>query len=161
MHLLEFCIWLQKTAVGTSVRTSLWLFPTIESFHILGLALLVGAVFRLDARLLGFYPRSSVIDVAKGTMPWVRTGFLLAVVTGTLLFSSEAEGLYTNRAFRLKVICLVLLGVNTLVYELLTRRNIEDWNIGRATPASAKCAAIVSLILWTGVVLAGRWIAYA
>lgn len=161
MHLLEFCIWLQKTSVGTSVRTSLWLFPTIESFHILGLALLVGAVVRLDARLLGFYPQSSVIETARGVMTWVRAGFGLAVVTGSLLFSSEAEGLYTNRAFRLKLFFLLLLGLNTAVYELLIRRNIADWNVGKLTPLSAKCTAVLSLTLWTGVVIAGRWIAYA
>ena len=161
MHLLEFCIWLQKTSVGTSVRTSLWLFPTIESFHILGLALLIGAIFRLDARLLGFYAQSSVTEVARGVMPWVRTGFALAVVTGSLLFSSEAEGLYTNRAFRLKLVFLLLLGLNTAIYEFLIRRNIAEWNIDRLTPISAKCTAVVSLLLWTGVVLAGRWIAYA
>lgn len=94
-------------------------------------------------------------------MPWVRAGFCLAVVTGLLLFSSEAEGLYTNRAFRLKLLFLVLLGLNTAVYELLIRRDIADWDTGKLTPLSAKCTAILSLSLWAGVVLAGRWIAYA
>ncbi len=161
MHALDFCVWLQNTAIGTAVRVSPWLFPTIESFHIVGLALLVGAVVRLDARLLGMYATSSVTEVAKGIMPWTWGGFILAITTGSLLFSSEAQGLYANRAFRLKMLMLLLLGLNTAVYELLTRRNINRWDRGAATPLSAKLAGFISIILWTGVVVAGRWIAYA
>ena len=161
MHWLHFCVWLQNTAVGTAVRTSLWLFPTIESFHIVGLALLIGAVARLDARLLGIHPRSSVTEVAQSVMPWVWGGFALAVITGSFLFSSEAEGLYSNRAFRLKMLMLLLLGVNTAVYELIIRRNISSWDADSATPAAARITAVVSLTLWVGVVVAGRWIAYA
>jgi hypothetical protein len=161
MHWLAFCMWLQNTRVGTAVRVSTWLFPLIESFHIIGLALLVGAVARLDVRLLGVDSSSSVSNVAKTIMPWVKGGFLLAVITGSLLFSSEAVGLYVNRAFRLKMLMLLLLGVNTAVYELLTRRNIDRWDIGCATPISAKLTGVISLTLWLGVVVAGRWIAYA
>lgn len=161
MHLLQFCIWLQHTRVGTAVRVSPWLFPTIESFHIVGLAFVIGAISRLDARLVGLYPRSSVTEVATSAMPWARGGFVLAVVTGTLLFSSEAEGLYTNRAFRLKLLMLLLIGVNAAIFELLTRRNIDRWDVGTATPVAAKMTGVVSFTLWLCVVVAGRWIAYA
>jgi hypothetical protein len=161
MHWLTFCTWLQNTSVGTAVRVSTWLFPLIESFHIVGLALLVGAVVRLDVRLLGVDSHASVTAVARTVMPWIKGGFLLAVITGSLLFSSEAAGLYSNRAFRLKMLMLFLLGINTAVYELVTRRNIKQWDMGTATPMSAKLTGIVSLTLWLGVVVAGRWIAYA
>ena len=161
MLLLHFCVWLQKTGVGAAVRTSAWLFPTIESFHIVGLAFLIGAVVRLDVRLLGLHAQSSVTEVSRSVLPWTWGGFGLAVVTGSLLFSSEAEGLYSNRAFRLKMIMLVLLGINTAVFELVTRRNIARWDVGRATPLAAKCTGLVSIVLWICVVIAGRWIAYA
>ena len=161
MHLVHFCAWLQSTSVGTAVRVSPWLFPTIESFHIVGLAFLIGSVARFDLRLLGMSSRSSVSAAAKATMPWAWGGFVLAVITGSLLFSSEAEGLYANRAFRLKLLLLLLLGVNSAVYELVTRRNVDRWDVGVATPVAAKMTGLISLTLWICVVVAGRWIAYA
>ena len=161
MSLIHFCVWLQNTRVGTAVRVSPWLFPTIESFHIVGISFLIGSVARLDARLIGLYRRSSVSALAKATMPWAWGGFVLAVVTGSLLFSSEAEGLYSNHAFRLKILMLLLLGVNSAVYESVTRRNIVRWDVDTNTPVGAKMTGIVSLTLWIGVVVAGRWIAYA
>lgn len=161
MHLLHFCIWLQHTAVGTLVRKSTWLFPAVESFHIVGLAFVIGAISRLDARLIGLYPRSSVSEVAKASMPWAWGGFLLSVSTGAILFSSEAEGLYSNRAFRLKLLMLFLIGVNAAVYEFFTRRNLHRWDAGTTTPVAAKLTGIISMTLWICVVIAGRWIAYA
>ena len=161
MHWLHFCIWLQNTAVGTAIRTSSWLFPLIESFHIVGLAFLIGAVVRLDVRLLGFYPKTSVTEVSRAVLPWTWGGFALAVLTGSFMFSSEAEGLYSNKAFRLKMVMLVLLGINTAVFELVTRRNIHRWDVDHATPVAAKLTAAVSIVLWICVVIAGRWIAYA
>ena len=94
-------------------------------------------------------------------MPWAWGGFALAIFTGSLLFSSEAEGLYANRAFRIKILMLLLLGVNTAIFELLTRRNIGRWDVDTATPLAAKITGVVSLTLWICVVVAGRWIAYA
>lgn len=142
------------------MRVSPWLFPTIESFHIVGVAFLIGSVARLDAPLTGLYSRSSVTSMARATMPWQWTGLLLAVCTGTLLFSSEAEGLYANHAFRLKMLMVLLLGLNSAIYEL-TRRNIVRWDVDTATLIAAKITGLVSLTLWIGVVVAGRWIAYA
>ena len=161
MHWLSYCNWLQGTSVGHAIRVSPWLFPLIESFHIVGLALLIGAIVRLDTRLLGFSSRSSVTEIAKAVMPWTWAGFLLSVTTGSLLFSSEAAGLYINRAFRLKMLMLLMLGINTAVYEFVTRRNIDRWDVDTATPVAAKLTGLISLSLWTCVIVAGRWIAYA
>ena len=159
-HLLQFCMWIQATPLGRKVSTSPWLFPTIESVHIIGLALVVGAVLRLDLRLLGFSRQISVTSVASSTMPWAWTGVSVAVTTGLLMFASEAVVCYHNRAFRAKMLMLLLIALNTAVYEFITRRNVHAWDVERATPLGAKFAAVVSVTLWMGVVAAGRWIAY-
>jgi hypothetical protein len=153
-------MWIQATPLGRKVSTSPWLFPTIESVHIIGLALVVGAVLRLDLRLLGFSRHVSVTDVAGSTMPWAWTGTAIAVTTGLLMFSSEAVVCFHNRAFRAKMLMLLLIALNTLVYEFITRRNVDAWDVEHATPIGAKLAAGVSFTLWIGVVAAGRWIAY-
>ena len=160
MPILKLCTMLQHSGVGTAVRTSLWLFPTIETVHIIGLVLVVGSIMWFDFRLLGFGPQNSVIHVAKTVKPATWWGFALAVVSGLLLFASEAIMCYSNIAFRLKMLMLLLIGVNGAYYEWITHKKVSEWDVEHNTPFSAKMTAIVSIVLWIGVIAAGRWIAY-
>lgn len=148
--------------MGKSVRESNWLFPTIESFHLLGLVLVIGSFMWLDFRLLGFWPKKSVSQVIHEVVPIGCVGFATSVLTGTLLWTSEAAHLYRNPAFRLKMLMLLLVGINAGTFEIVRRRrNMQEWDIEEATPLSAKIIGIVSIALWCGIVFAGRWIAYA
>jgi uncharacterized membrane protein len=159
--MLAFCRWLEHTAVGASIRESLWLFPAIETVHLLGMAMLLGTVAAYDLRLLGCVMRQRrVSDLSRRLLPWCWLGFALQVVTGTLLFSSEAVKIYTNPAFRLKMLLILLSGVQALVFQRLTYRNVSTWDADAPTPASAKLAGCLSLLLWTGVVAAGRFIGF-
>jgi hypothetical protein len=160
MTALQLCKEIQHTPLGQSIRSSTWLFPTIESVHIVGLALVIGSVMWLDFRLLGFTQKNSVTDVSKTVMPVTWIGFSIAVVTGLLLFASEAAMCYQNLAFRLKMLMLLLIGINAGVYEVITRRKGVEWAVVQKTPVGAKLTAVVSLSLWCGVIVAGRWIAY-
>jgi hypothetical protein len=95
--------------VGAAIRQSLWLFPAIETVHLLGMAALVGTITVLDLRLLGWAMlQRRVSQVAAGLLPWAWLGFGVQVVTGALLFSSEAVKIYGNPAFRLKMLLLLL-----------------------------------------------------
>jgi len=160
LHLYQFCVWYHATSLGQHVSQSLWLFPTIETVHIIGLAFVVGAIARLDLRLLGVSKHLSVTAVARSTMPWAWAGAGIAIITGVLLFSSNAENYYRNSAFRYKMLMLALIAVNTLIYEVVTRRNIDAWDVELSTPVGARLAAVISFTLWIGVIAAGRWIAY-
>jgi hypothetical protein len=160
MSLMQLCIWIQHTHIATAVRTSNWLFPFIETFHIIGLTLVIGSVMWLDFRLLGLSSQASVSEVAHRVLPCTWRGFTLSAFTGILLFSSEAVRCYSNPAFRLKMLMLVMLGINAAVFKFITYRNIQEWDTERATPMGAKMVGVVSLVLWAGVVAAGRWIAY-
>ena len=90
MHFIfAICQWLEQTTVGTSIRESLWLFPIIETVHIFGIILLVGATSILDLRLMGLTFRDEPVSkLAERFLPWAWAGFLIQVVTGLLLFSS-------------------------------------------------------------------------
>src|SRR5437879_8062166 len=111
--MLEFCQWLDQTAVGSTIRQSLWLFPAIETVHLLGMAALVGTISVLDLRLLGWaLPQRRISEVTARLLPWAWFSFGVQVVTGTLLFSSEAVKIYGNPAFRLKMLLLLLSGVH-------------------------------------------------
>ena len=159
--MVNLCKWLEHTSVGTHVRESLWLFPTIETLHLFGIVLLVGSTSALDLRLLGLSLRNqSVSKVAARLLPWAWVGFAVQITTGLLLFSSEAVKCYTNLAFRMKMLMILLAGVNALVFHWTAYRSVEKWDDAATTPIAAKFAGSFSILLWFGIVAAGRWIGF-
>ncbi|HTR48814.1 MAG TPA: DUF6644 family protein [Verrucomicrobiae bacterium] len=162
MHFLyEFCKWLQHTSVGVAVAESDWLFPAIETIHIWGIILLVGTTGVLDLRLLGLILKNQrVSDLHKRLVHWTWTGFAVMFTTGALMFASEAAKMYSNGAFRFKMLLIVVAGLNALVFEVFTFRGVDAWDAAPRTPFMAKFAGCCSLVVWVGVIAAGRWIAY-
>jgi len=159
--MLAFCKWLEQTSVGASIRQSLWLFPAIETMHLLGMAALVGTVAVLDLRLLGWLlPGERVSTLERRLRGWTWLGFGIQAVTGALLFSSEATKIYTNPAFRLKLLLLLFAGLHALIFHLTIYRNVAAWDESAVPPLGAKLAGSVSLLLWIGVVAAGRFIGF-
>jgi hypothetical protein len=159
--MLQFCKWLEQTPVGTSVRESLWLFPVIETVHLLGMATLVGTISAFDLRLLGWVvQRQRVSVLANRLLPWAWVGFALQLFTGALLFSSEAVHMYANPAFRVKMLLICLAGVHALVFRWTVYRNVAAWDESAVLPAGAKVAGFVSILIWIGVVAAGRFIGF-
>ena len=154
--------WLEATYLGSSVRDSDWLFPFIESVHLLGIVVLVGTSVLLDLRLLGRgvlrdRPASQVASRALLVM-WGSFGVMF--VTGVLMFMSEAVRCYGSAAFRVKIVLLVAAGLNALVFQLGPYRKIAGWESVAVAPRSARVAAWVSMALWVCIVAAGRGIAY-
>ena len=159
--MLEFCQWLDQSSVGTTIRQSLWLFPAIETVHLLGMAALVGAISMLDLRLLGWALRQrQVSQLAARLIPWAWMGFGVQVVTGTLLFSSEAVKMYGNPAFRLKMLLLLLAGIQALIFQVAVLRKLPAWDERVSMPMAAKAIGLSSILLWIGVVTAGRFIGF-
>jgi hypothetical protein len=159
--MLEFCQWLDQTAVGSTIRQSLWLFPAIETVHLLGMAALVGTITVLDLRLLGWaMPQRRVSEVVPRLLPRVWLGFGVQVVTGVLLFSSEAVKIYGNPAFRLKMLLLLLAGIQALIFQTVVSRRLQAWDDRPSLPVMAKVTGITSILLWLGIVTAGRFIGF-
>jgi len=122
---------------------------------------LVGSTSALDLRLLGLSLRDqSVSKVAARLLPWAWVGFAVQITTGLLLFSSEAVKCYTNIAFRMKMLMILLAGVNALVFHWTAYRSVEKWDDAATTPIAAKFAGSFSILLWFGIVAAGRWIGF-
>lgn len=160
-NLPAFCNWIEHTPVGASVRESLWLFPAVETVHLLGMALLLATIGSFDLRLLGWaMARTPVSDLARRLLPLAWAGFAVQVLTGALLFSSEAAKMYRNPAFRVKMLLICLAGLHALVFQLAARRRLAVWDDRPALPAGARLAGLISLALWIGVVAAGRWIGF-
>lgn len=162
MHLLYgWCQWLEHTPMALWVRDSHWGFPVIETFHLFGIVSLVGSTSVLDLRFWGVLFRDEPVSSLVGRLvPWAWTGFALQVVTGFLLFSSEATRCYGNTAFLIKMSLIALAGVNALIFHTTAYRRVARWDSERVSPLGAKLAGLFSILLWFGIVAAGRWIAY-
>ena len=160
-EVLAFCKWLEQTSIGAAVRQSLWLFPAIETVHLLGMTALLATIGAFDLRLVGFILRGArVSSLSRRLLPWAWAGFAAQVITGALLFSSEATHMVVNPAFRVKMILIILAGAHALVFHLATRRTIPAWDAKIPPPAAVRIAGLISLLLWIGVVAAGRWIGF-
>ena len=159
--MMALCQWLEQTTVGASVRQSGWLFPLIESLHLLGMAAMVGTISAFDLRLLGWSLECvRVTDLARRLIPWMWAGFAVQVITGGLLFSSEATHIYANPAFQLKMFLLALAGLHALVFHFAVYRNADAWDDSRILPPAARAAGAISILIWAGVVAAGRFIGF-
>lgn len=161
MNILDICTWLEATPLAVKITESEWMFPTIETVHVLALTLVVGSIAMLDLRLLGVSTRNlGVTQLSDETLPWTWGAFLVAAITGSLMFVSAATKYYANLPFRLKMVLLVLAGLNMAVFHLGAWRAAHAWNLTLPTPRAARFAAGLSLMFWIGVVIAGRWIGF-
>jgi len=153
--------WLQRTAVAVSIRDSLYTFPVLESIHVVGLALVFGTIAILDLRLLGVASTDRPVSrLMADLLKWTWAAFAVTALTGGLMFSTNALVYFHNTFFRAKMILLVLAGLNMLVFELTARKTIDRWDRDSTTPSSAKVVATISLVIWIGVIVAGRVIGF-
>ena len=161
MSLYSFCQWLQNTPWGTDIRESTLLFPIIETAHVLGLSLSVGTIAILDLRLLGLGLRREPVSQVMGQlMPWSWAGFTIMFLSGGLLFWSQALKAYGSIFFRIKLLLLLLTAVNVLVFQWTVYRSMATWDQAPVTPFRARLTGALSLILWIGIIAAGRTMAY-
>jgi hypothetical protein len=161
MTLLPFCEWLATTAGSTALHESLFMYPLVESLHVLTLCLFVGMSVLLDLRLLGvILMRIPASEVIKRLMPWMVAGFFLMCITGVLLFYAIPVRTYQSIFFRLKIITLVIAGINAYVFHATIHRRIDHWDRDAVPPRPARVAGMLSLFFWAVVVVSGRMIAY-
>ena len=158
MNLLPFFQWCYDTQIGETIRNSTWLFPVIETFHLLGLGLTAGAVLIVDLRLLGVgLSRTPVAQLAAAARPWLIGGVILMFLSGIPLFLSESIKCLYNFAFWVKMISLVLV----LIFTATVSRRVTQSGITSDRPQVGRMTALVSLVLWFGVAGGGRWIGFS
>ena len=161
MSLSEWCQWLQQTPFSTSITESIWLFPLIEGSHILALPISVGMIVLFDLRLLGLAFRGGAASkIVNDCLRWSKIGFAVMFLTGSLLFVTQAGKAYGNTFFRTKLILLALLGINAAIYQVVFYPKMAQWDTAGRPPAGARLCAALSLIVWVGVIVCGRTMAY-
>jgi len=136
-----------------------WLWPLCESLHFLGLILLIGAAGFFDLRLLGFM-RGVPLRTAKKFVPWAMVGFAVNLLTGLIFFISQPQQYATNLAMWLKVLFLLVAGINALLFETSFSDRLMALDPDADTPMSAKVIGGLSLAAWLAVLYFGRMLPY-
>ncbi|MGE0460726.1 MAG: DUF6644 family protein [Vicinamibacterales bacterium] len=161
VSILGLLEWVAATPWSVALHESLYMWPLVESTHVLSLALFVGTAIMLDLRLLGVaMKRVPVSEVTGRLLPWTRLGFVVMLATGLLLFYATPVRNYQNIFFRLKMILLVVAGINVWLFHSRIHRSVGEWDLAVPPPRAARVAAVVSLVAWGIVVVSGRFIAY-
>jgi hypothetical protein len=151
----SFFIWLQATSVARVVSETY--FPVVESAHVIALTLVAGTIFIVDLRLVGLASRHMrFTTLSEQILPWTWRAFALAAVTGSLLLAANAGSYYGNTPLRIKAVLLLLAGLNMAWFQGVVYRDVARWDGGRP-PVRARLSGWLSLLLWTGIIVCGRW----
>ncbi|MCW3080910.1 DUF6644 family protein [Segetibacter sp.] len=151
--------WLENSLPAIAISQSIWLYPILEIVHITGIALLVGPAIMFDLRLLGFSKNLPVSLLARHLLPWSRRALLLIVPSGLLLFITNAAALWYDPVFLIKMLLLLVAGLNAFVFHRFTFRSVTALN-DAILPTGAQVTAGISIIIWLAIIACGRLLAY-
>jgi hypothetical protein len=155
---MGFFEWLDDTQLSHFVAETLWAYPTLETMHTVGMALLIGSLGLIDLRVLGFKPELPLLETQR-LLPLAWLGFTMNAFSGTLLFVSDAVMFSSSYTFRIKIALIILGGVNAA----LLGRGVFQTPAGAAPvepSRGAKWIAGTSLVFWFGAIICGRLVAY-
>ncbi len=149
---------LESSPVGDAIHKSLWLFPIVEAFHLVGLAVIGGAILIVDFRLIGLVLRGQpAARVARDMQPWVIGSLCAMILSGVPLLVSEAVKCYYSFAFWTKMTALAL----AIIFTFTIRRSVASAPEGRHSPLLTRAVAVISIALWSTVGWGGRWIGFS
>jgi hypothetical protein len=157
----RFFEWLGSTPWSVGLLESLWTWPLLESTHVLSIALFVGSAMMMDLRLMGVtFGNVRASDFTSRLLPWTRWGFAVMVLTGILVWYSNPVRYYHNIFFRLKMLLMVIAGLNVWLFHSRIHKHIAEWDTDATPPRAARIAGALSFAAWTLIVISGRLIAY-
>ncbi len=158
---MSFVAWLAATEGSIALHESLYVYTLVESLHVLGIMLFAGTIAMVDLRLLGrAFTDTPVSEMTARILPWTVAGFAVMAVTGLLLFYAIPVRSFHSVWFRLKLLLIVAAALNIWFFHRRVQRDRARWDRDRIPPPGARLAAAISLAAWTGVIVAGRMIAY-
>ena len=159
--MLDFGQWLATTEWSIALHESLYLYPWIESSHVLFICFFFGTLLFVDLRLTGkVFTNLSISEMNKGILPLTIIGFCLMTLTGLLLFYAIPVRNYQNIFFRIKILLIIIAGLNALFFHKRMSKEAKKWDKDSFVPKSMKASAIASLFTWSLVIISGRMIAY-
>ena len=161
MSLLRFCEWLAATPGSIALHESRYMYLIVLTVHVMTLCLFVGTAVMMDLRLLGLTLQSvRVSEVMTRLLPWTSAGFVLTIISGTLLFYAAPLSRYENIFFRAKMVALLLAGINILAFHNTVYRRVAEWDLDPIPPRRARVMGGFALVFWALIITLGRLIPY-
>ncbi len=157
---LSLAATIEGNALAVWLRSSAWGYPTVETLHLMGLALLIGSAVAFDVRLLGVASTLPIAPVARLLLPIARVGFGVAVVSGGVLFMMQARTFAVMPLFFVKMGAIAVAVANTLIFHRGVFASVGEWSAAMRPPPRARVAAVASLVCWTVALVCGRFLAY-
>jgi hypothetical protein len=151
--------WMRDSALAAMITNNIWVFPALETLHFIGLILLMGSLLVMDLRFLGFAPRIPV-NAVLAFLPIALIGFAINLTTGILFLFSDPYNYYENLSFRLKMLAVLLAGLNALWFKLSLNMESVTTQNSENTGMQIRLIAGISLLLWISVIVFGRMIPY-
>ena len=158
----NFCAWLEQTPISQTIQSTAWIVPAVQTVHILAIAAVMSSVLMIDLRLIGVLGRDqSLARVFERFKPVIWWTLPILLATGIIMIIGEPARSLENSVFQLKMTLLVAAIIVTLSFQIPLRANAAFWELSSGRRTAVKMIAVLSLLLWVGIVFAGRWIAYA
>lgn len=159
--LRAFADWLALTQASTVIQNVSWIIPTVQTVHIVCVAIVISATFLVSLRILGIFDRSQTIaSLSHRFLPWIWYALVVLLITGSLLIIGEPNRSLLNPAFAAKMAMLIVVASLTAFLQRPLATEAGYWDASAQRRVTAKSIAVVSLVLWSCIVFAGRWIAY-
>jgi hypothetical protein len=153
--------WVEALPLAVLIHQKAWLFTTIQIIHVVAISIVIGSIAVMDLRLLGVGSRGRLVtEIAREVLPVTWVAFVIAALAGSLMFISQATAYYMNTTFWVKMGIMLLAGINMAVFELITVRGVQTWDVSPAPPLPARVAGGVSLMCWLLVFVFGRWTSF-
>jgi hypothetical protein len=156
-----FSAWVESTAVNGMVQNVLWIIPTVQTVHILAIAAVLSSVTMISLRVVGLAGGMlSMSDTSRRFLPWLWVGLVTLAVTGVILIIGEPGRSLMSPVFQAKMAMLVVALAGAFYFAHTLRRNVATWEIAASGRVRVRAAAVVTILLWFAIAIAGRWIAY-
>jgi hypothetical protein len=157
----QICQWIDQTALSQAIQATNWVVPTVQTVHILAIAVVASSALMIDLRLIGvFWANRPMNAVSSRFLPLVWWPLLILAATGAIMITAEPARSLKNPAFQLKMALLIAALIVTALFQFLQRRNAAFGDLRTGPRVTAAAIAIVSMLLWCSIIFAGRWIAY-
>jgi uncharacterized membrane protein len=152
---------IQNSPLGIFMAESPWAFPTFETIHVFAIVTVFGTIAVMDMRMIGLASKGRPLTaVSKDTLTLTWTAFVVAAITGSLLFTGKATYYMVNPWFLGKMALMGLAGVNMIAFHLIPWKNVRNFDVATVIPGGVRRAGILSLLLWIGVICCGRMIGF-
>ena len=154
--------WLQATSLAVFIHQTKWVFTTIEVIHVIAILTVIGSIAVVDLRLLGIASaKRPFTQLARDVLPLTWAAFGLAAAAGSLLFISQATAYFMSTTFWIKMSIMALAGINMLIFEFITVRGVQDWDLKPTPPLPARLAGGISVTCWLLIFIFGRWTGFS